>query len=102
MDRARREELKHLHYHTLVDDVVPFWLNHALDRDYGGYLNCLDRDGSVYDTDKAIWLQGRGVWLFSTLYNTLEPRAEWLEAARIGYEFLARHGYDSDGRMFFW
>lgn len=101
MDQARRTELRDLYYHTLVDDVVPFWLNHALDREYGGYLNCLDRDGSVYDTDKAIWLQGRGVWLFSTLYNTLEPREEWLEAARIGYEFLARHGYDSDGRMFF-
>lgn len=101
MEPARRQELRKLYYHTLVNDVVPFWLRHSLDREHGGYLNCLDRDGSVYDTDKAVWLQGRGAWLFSTLYNTLEPRPEWLDAARLGYEFLARHCYDADGRMFF-
>jgi N-acylglucosamine 2-epimerase len=84
-----------------VDDVVPFWLAHSLDHECGGYLNMLDRDGSVYDTDKAIWLQGRGVWMFSSLYNTLEPRQEWLDAARLGYEFLTKYGFDTDGRMFF-
>ena len=35
-----------------------------------------DRDGSVYDTDKFIWLQGREVWLFSMLYNKVEKRPE--------------------------
>jgi len=85
----------------LLDDVVPFWLTHSLDRKHGGYLNCLDRDGSVYNTDKAMWLQCREVWLFSKLYNALEPREEWLEAARLGFDFLMKHGFDTDGRMFF-
>ena len=74
---------------------------HSLDEQYGGYLTMLDREGSVYDTDKAIWVQGRGVWMYATLYNTVEQRAEWLDAARLGYRFLVAHGFDSDGRMFF-
>jgi N-acylglucosamine 2-epimerase len=101
INNQRRSELKALYRSTLLDDVIPFWLTHSLDREYGGYFNMIDRDGSVYDTDKAIWLQGRGVWLYATLYNTLESRQEWLEAARLGYDFLAKHGFDSDGRMFF-
>jgi len=32
--------------------VVPFWENHCLDKENGGYFTFLDRDGSVYDTEK--------------------------------------------------
>ena len=101
MDQQRIEEL-YAHYRaSLLEDVVPFWLRHSLDHEYGGYLTCLDRDGSVYDTDKAMWLQSRQVWLLSKLYNTVEPREEWLDAAKLGYDFIIRHGFDVDGRMFF-
>jgi N-acylglucosamine 2-epimerase len=86
---------------TLLDDVVPFWLRHSPDKEYGGFLNCLARDGSVYNTDKAMWIQCRAVWTFSKLYNEVEQRPEWLNAARRGYEFIQRHGFDADGRMFF-
>ncbi|MHB0859320.1 MAG: AGE family epimerase/isomerase [Anaerolineae bacterium] len=86
---------------ALLDDVIPFWLAHSLDEPYGGYLTCLDRDGSVYDTDKGVWLQARQVWMLSKLYNAVERRAEWLEAAQLGYRFLAQHAFDSDGRLFF-
>lgn len=53
----------------LLEQVVPFWLEHSQDHQYGGYFTCLLRDGKVFDTDKFIWLQGREVWLFSFLYN---------------------------------
>jgi N-acylglucosamine 2-epimerase len=35
------------------------------------------------------------------LHNTVEKRREWLQMARHGVEFIRRHGFDSDGRMFF-
>ena len=47
----------------LLDSVLPFWLEKSQDMEYGGYFSCLDRDGSVFDTDKFIWLQGREVWI---------------------------------------
>jgi len=56
---------------TLLGDVMPFWLRHGLDREHGGILTCLDRDGSVIDTDKSVWFQGRAAWMFATLANTV-------------------------------
>ena len=86
---------------TLLEDVIPFWLRNGLDAKHGGYLTALDRDGSVIDTDKSVWFQGRGAWVFATLYNTVEKRAEWLEAARLGVEFLRQHCFSPSGKMYF-
>ena len=35
----------------LLDRVMPFWLQHSIDTQYGGYFTCLERDGTVFDTD---------------------------------------------------
>lgn len=56
----------------LLQRVVPFWLEHSVDREYGGYFTSLERDGTVFDTDKWVWLQGREVWTLVTLYNLVE------------------------------
>lgn len=85
----------------LLDNVLPFWLNHSIDKQWGGYLTCLNRDGSVYDTDKFIWLQGRQVWMFSKLYNELEKRKEWLDCALHGAEFLKKYGHDGSYNWYF-
>jgi N-acylglucosamine 2-epimerase len=99
--RQRIAELYEQYTHCLLEDVLPFWMRHGLDREYGGLLTCLDRDGSVYNTDKSGWLNWRAVWMFSKLYNRVERRAEWLAAARGIFDFCERHLVDVDGRMFF-
>jgi len=48
-----------------------------------------------------MWLQCRQVWMLSRLYNTLEKRASWLEAAALGVDFIRKYGRDSRGRIFF-
>lgn len=85
----------------LLEDTVPFWFPRSFDREYGGFLLMRDADGSLIDDDKAVWIQGRATWLLATLYNTVEKKAEWLEGAKLGYEFLLKHCFDTDGRMFF-
>jgi N-acylglucosamine 2-epimerase len=85
----------------LLSSVTPFWERHSIDREHGGYFTCLDRQGQVYDTRKYIWLQGRALWMFSRLYNQVEARPEWLEAARLGAAFLRRHAFDQQGRAYF-
>lgn len=85
----------------LLNDTLPFWIDHCIDREYGGFLFALDRGGSVVSPDKFVWIHGRFVWLLSTLYSTVEPKAEWLELARHGLDFLRKYGFDQDGRMFF-
>jgi len=102
IDQRRATELIALYRDTLLNDVVPFWTRHAIDREYGGYTMCLDRDGTLIDTDKGVWQQGRAAWLFGELYNNVEPRDEWLELARHGIDFIDRHCFDpTDGRMWF-
>lgn len=85
----------------LVDSVIPFWLNHSLDLEHGGFFSCLDRDGSVYDTRKYVQLQGGAVWMFSRLYHELEPRSEFQVAAKQGLDFLRRYARDPQGRVYY-
>lgn len=94
-------ELAALYRDTLLKDVMPFWARHSLDKEHGGYYTCLDRVGRVFDTDKFVWLQARQVWTFSMLYRQVEARPEWLEIARLGAEFLKRHGRDEKGNWYF-
>ncbi len=92
----------HNQYKTeLLDNIIPFWLNHSIDEQFGGYLTCLKRDGEVFDTDKFIWLQGRQLWMFSMLYDQVAPKAEWLETAKIGADFLEKNGRDAEGNWYF-
>ena len=98
---TRYNELAALYRNALLNDVVPFWERYSLDREYGGYFTCIDRDGTVYDTDKFMWLQARQVWLFSMLYNRLDRRDAWLDIAATGASFLRRHGMDHDGAWYF-
>lgn len=53
----------------LYGSVLPFWLRHSPDREFGGYFNCLDRDGRPFDTRKHVWLQGREAWMMARLAN---------------------------------
>ena len=85
----------------LLDKVIPFWLEKSQDKEFGGFFTCLERDGSVFDTDKFIWLQGREVWMFATLYNKVEKRQEWLDAAIQGAEFLKKYGHDGNLNWYF-
>ncbi|HMO57415.1 MAG TPA: AGE family epimerase/isomerase [Roseiflexaceae bacterium] len=85
----------------LDESVIPFWLTHGLDRAHGGSFTCLDRDGSVYDTKKYIWLQGRAIWMFARLYNEYEARQEYLDAATLVCEYVRRYARDERGRYYF-
>jgi N-acylglucosamine 2-epimerase len=86
---------------ALFESVVPFWLKHSLDRDYGGTYSCLDRDGTVYDSKKYIWLVGRSVWMFSRLYNECGRQQAHLDAATLGVTFLEKNALDEKGRYYF-
>ena len=97
--RDRIDELIAVYRDGLLEDTLPFWTRHCVDREHGGFHFCLDRDGSVVDTDKGVWTHGRFIWLLSTLYNTVEARDEWLELARHGVDFLRKHCFDTDGRL---
>ncbi len=90
-----------LYRDELLENILPFWQRHSKDEVNGGFFTCLNRDGSVYDTDKFMWLQGRGVWCFSFMYHQVEQREEWLQMALHGANFMERHGRDTAGNWYF-
>jgi N-acylglucosamine 2-epimerase len=94
-------EYRKLYETMLFDNVIPFWMKHSQDREYGGYLHMLDRDGSVYSTDKYAWPHGRQVWVFSTLCDEVERRQEWLDMAKLGWDFIVKHFIGPEGRVWY-
>ena len=95
------KQLSEQYKHELLDRVIPFWIEKSQDRECGGYFTCLERDGSVFDTDKFVWMQGREVWMLSMLYNKVEHRQEWLDAAVQGAEFMRRYAHDGQLKWYF-
>lgn len=85
----------------LLQNVLPFWTKNSNDKEYGGFFTCLDREGGVFDTDKFMWLQGRQIWTMATMYNEVEPKAEWKEMAIQGAEFILKNGRDENGDWYF-
>ena len=85
----------------LLDSCVPFWLENADDKEYGGIINCLDRKGEIYSDDKSVWMQGRAGWMFSYIYNNIEKNPKYLEFAKSCIDFATKYCIDTDGRMYF-
>ena len=85
---------------ALQIDILPFWLDHAIDNVNGGIFTQLDKKGNLYGQEKSVWFQGRALWVFAKAYNLIEKNAAYLAAAKTIFEFLPRCT-DTDGRMFF-
>ena len=102
-----------------LGNVMPFWMKYGWDRKNGGVYTCLDRDGSLMDSTKSVWFQGRFGWMTAYAYNEVKSesekgksaegrysafekqRSEWLAASRSCCAFLEKHCFDRDGRAFF-
>lgn len=95
------EKRANFYQEYLNNNIIPFWLNHSIDKKNGGFFTCLDRNGDCYDTDKFMWLQHREVWTFSMLYNNHDKNPIYLETAILGAEFLKKHGMDENGDWYF-
>ena len=85
-----------------MDNILPFWLRYGFDRVHGGMYTALDRDGSLLDTDKSVWFQGRALWTFATAYRQVEQNKEYKMVCDSLVSFIEQNCFDpADGRMYF-
>lgn len=85
----------------LVSNIMPFWMKYGVDHEHGGVYTCVDRDGTLMDTTKSVWFQGRFAYICAYAYNHIEQRAEWLDAAKSTIDFIEANCFDTDRHMFF-
>lgn len=101
MNSTRIAELSAVYRDGLQKSVLPFWLKNGMDQEFGGILTCLERDGKLYDTDKSVWFQGRAGWVFASTYNQVEAKQEYLDAAVSCCEFMKKHCFGPEGKMYY-
>ncbi len=94
-------EWRERYRHDLLNNILPFWLQHGFDREHGGVYTCLDREGNLMDSTKSVWFQGRCAFVYSFAYNNIDRNPEYLEFALSCIRFIEKHCFDTDGRMYF-
>lgn len=95
------KDIRNRYLKELKEKELPFWLKYGLDWQHGGIYTGLDEDGTLLESDKSVWFQGRALWTFCTAYEKIEKNEEYLNAAKNILSFLEKYCFDTDGRMFF-
>lgn len=103
MDKAALADLYRQH---LLEQLLPFWLNFALDEKHGGVFTCFGNSGNILQsTDKYTWSQGRFVWLMAKLANLAraglipDDSERYLQIAQASVRFLRQHAFLEGGRV---
>jgi N-acylglucosamine 2-epimerase len=93
------EKLRDNYRSTLLENILPFWLEHGLDESNGGYFTALDRDGTLLDSDKSVWVQGRFAWLLAAV-NDFTGTCETRQAvAKSGLDFIDQYCIDPEDKL---
>lgn len=82
----------------LYNEYLPFWENGGYDKQLGGFICNLDENGVPVDENKFIWYQGRGIWVYSFLYNNFGQDSKYLEIAKHTRDFMVNYMYAGKGQ----
>lgn len=83
-------ELRDQYSEDLFTWYLPYLDQHIYDKKYGGFMCHIQRDGQHLTTHKRTWYDGRGVWVYTFLYQHLDPNPIYLERAEQTLMFLER------------
>ena len=86
----------------LRQNILPFWLEHARDRERGGFFGQFDDGtGLIKEAPRGALLTARILWTFSAAYRRY-PEPKYLEMARCAYDDLLTRFWDKDAGGLFW
>jgi mannose/cellobiose epimerase-like protein (N-acyl-D-glucosamine 2-epimerase family) len=87
----------------LRDELLPFWLVRGVDREHGGFLTYLDKNGNpTGETLKTLICQTRMIYTFSSVHRAGLGDGKFLPLARQGVEFLIEHFWDQTHGGWYW
>jgi len=87
----------------LRDELLPFWLSHGPDKEYGGYLTYFDKNGKATgETLKTLVCQTRMIFTYASAHRAGFGEGAFLEMARDGVDFLIENFWDDDHGGWVW
>ena len=82
--RKLKEEMQCM----LTGNILPFWMNHMVDSEYGGFYGRISGTGErVPGASNGVVLNARILWTFSSAYRLLH-KDEYLKAQKEFEELL--------------
>ncbi len=90
-------ELRDFHQKELDEEFLGFWDNQGIDWEYGGFYTYHDYDDKQDSPNKEMYYLGRGIWVFSYLYNHFGQNERHLKAAKMGIDFIFKYCRDENG-----
>jgi mannose/cellobiose epimerase-like protein (N-acyl-D-glucosamine 2-epimerase family) len=76
-------QLRAKYQKELFDHFLPNMDKYAIDHEFGGVMCSLNvKSGELINSNKTAWFVGRGMWVYSFLYNNIKKDPRYLEIAR--------------------
>jgi mannobiose 2-epimerase len=86
----------------LTGNILPFWMNRAVDDRRGGFLGRIDGNNRIiYDAPKGAILNARILWTFSASYLELRNPL-YLKMATMANDYIMTHFFDEIHGGTFW
>jgi mannobiose 2-epimerase len=86
----------------LLSGILPFWLNHTIDNQRGGFIGRISNDLTVDPKgEKGLILNARILWTFARVYRAYKDPL-YLATARRAYQYLTRFFFDSEFGGCYW
>jgi mannobiose 2-epimerase len=86
----------------LRTNILPFWLEHAIDDQYGGFRGQIPNDLTVDPfTHKGLILNARILWAFSKAFSVYGEEV-YRQTARRAYDYLTEHFWDAEFNGVYW
>ena len=86
----------------LLTNVLPFWLEHAIDEQYGGFRGLIANDLTIDPfAPKGLILNARILWTFSKAFSVYGEEI-YRQTARRAYSYITQHFWDSEFNGVFW
>lgn len=92
IDLSALLELREKYHSELFGSFLPNMNKLIIDHDLGGFMCDIDnKNGKLLSTKKRAWFEGRGIWLYSFLYNHFGNDPKYLEIATKSKNFILKH-----------
>ena len=86
----------------LRTNILPFWLEHAIDEEYGGFRGQVANDLTIDPfAPKGLILNARILWTFSKAFSVYGEEV-YRQTARRAYDYITQHFWDTEFNGVYW